>query len=180
MSKATAVAGRPEKLTIMNTLSYIYRENGIKGLYRGVTPRIGLGIWQTVCMVSFADYVKAWFVAPSSILRTCSLTDVIQGSKQVDDCRDIYDDFWTYGSMALDSFFCGPDLLDLFLPTYHSLYLTALAIYITLSFGPRLLAVALGCSRAWTDRAAESGAAVPGRSAQADHQTNTTTALIYI
>ncbi|KIP12405.1 hypothetical protein PHLGIDRAFT_97684 [Phlebiopsis gigantea 11061_1 CR5-6] len=60
MSKATAVAGRPEKLTIMNTLSYIYRENGIKGLYRGVTPRIGLGIWQTVCMVSFADYVKAW------------------------------------------------------------------------------------------------------------------------
>ena len=26
----------------------------------GVTPRIGLGIWQTVCMVSFADYVKAW------------------------------------------------------------------------------------------------------------------------
>ncbi|KAF7800033.1 hypothetical protein EIP86_011276 [Pleurotus ostreatoroseus] len=60
MSKATAVAGRPEKLTILNTLSYIYRENGIKGLYRGVTPRIGLGMWQTVCMVSFADYVKAW------------------------------------------------------------------------------------------------------------------------
>ena len=58
MSKATV--GRPEKPTILNTLSYIYRENGIKGLYRGVTPRIGLGIWQTVCMVSFADYVKAW------------------------------------------------------------------------------------------------------------------------
>ncbi|PAV22287.1 mitochondrial carrier [Pyrrhoderma noxium] len=55
-----ASANRPEKLTILNTLSYIYKENGIKGLYRGVTPRIGLGIWQTVCMVSFADYVKAW------------------------------------------------------------------------------------------------------------------------
>ncbi|TFK77233.1 mitochondrial carrier [Pluteus cervinus] len=51
---------RPAKPTIMNTLSYIYRENGLKGLYRGVTPRIGLGIWQTVCMVSFADYVKIW------------------------------------------------------------------------------------------------------------------------
>ncbi|KAH8835861.1 mitochondrial carrier domain-containing protein [Flagelloscypha sp. PMI_526] len=51
---------RPAKPTIMNTLSYIYKENGMKGLYRGVTPRIGLGIWQTVCMVSFADYVKAW------------------------------------------------------------------------------------------------------------------------
>ena len=63
MSKATAVAGRPEKLTIQNTLSYIYRENGVKGLYRGVTPRIGLGMWQTVCMVSFADYVKAWCVS---------------------------------------------------------------------------------------------------------------------
>ncbi|KAI0094772.1 putative YHM2-protein of the mitochondrial carrier family [Irpex rosettiformis] len=60
MSKSAGAAGRPEKLTIMNTLSYIYKENGIKGLYRGVTPRIGLGIWQTVCMVSFADYVKAW------------------------------------------------------------------------------------------------------------------------
>ena len=50
------------KKTILGTLSYIYKENGIKGLYRGVTPRIGLGIWQTVCVVSFADYVKAWYV----------------------------------------------------------------------------------------------------------------------
>lgn len=53
-------ADRPAKLTVFNTLQYIYRNNGIRGLYRGVTPRIGLGIWQTVCMVSFADYVKAW------------------------------------------------------------------------------------------------------------------------
>lgn len=60
MAKATANANRPAKLTILNTLGFIYKENGIKGLYRGVTPRIGLGIWQTICMVSFADYVKAW------------------------------------------------------------------------------------------------------------------------
>lgn len=60
MAKATANANRPEKLTMLNTLNFIYKENGIKGLYRGVTPRIGLGIWQTICMVSFADYVKAW------------------------------------------------------------------------------------------------------------------------
>ena len=58
----SASANRPEKLTILNTLSYIYKENGLKGLYRGVTPRIGLRIWQTVCMVSLADYVKAWYV----------------------------------------------------------------------------------------------------------------------
>lgn len=51
---------RPAKPTIVNTLQYIYNQNGIKGLYRGVAPRIGLGIWQTICMVSFADYVKSW------------------------------------------------------------------------------------------------------------------------
>jgi hypothetical protein len=34
---------RPAKKTVLNTLSYIYRQNGIRGLYRGVTPRIGLG-----------------------------------------------------------------------------------------------------------------------------------------
>jgi hypothetical protein len=56
-------ANRPAKPTVFNTLAYVYRENGLKGLYRGVTPRIGLGIWQTVCMVSFADYVKAWYVS---------------------------------------------------------------------------------------------------------------------
>lgn len=51
---------RPAKPTIMNTFAYVYKNNGLKGLYRGVTPRVGLGIWQTVCMVSFADYVKIW------------------------------------------------------------------------------------------------------------------------
>ncbi|KAF9229140.1 mitochondrial carrier [Gyrodon lividus] len=60
MAKTTANVNRPQQLTILNTLAFIYKENGIKGLYRGVTPRIGLGIWQTVCMVSFADYVKVW------------------------------------------------------------------------------------------------------------------------
>jgi len=49
----------PAKKTVLNTLNYIYKTNGLKGLYRGVAPRIGLGAWQTICMVSFADYVKA-------------------------------------------------------------------------------------------------------------------------
>ncbi|KAF9270077.1 putative YHM2-protein of the mitochondrial carrier family [Marasmius fiardii PR-910] len=57
---AAANVNRPAKLTVFNTLAFIYKENGIRGLYRGVTPRIGLGIWQTVCMVSLADYVKDW------------------------------------------------------------------------------------------------------------------------
>lgn len=47
MAKNTSV-NRPAKMTVFNTLTYVYKESGIKGLYRGVTPRIGLGIWQTV------------------------------------------------------------------------------------------------------------------------------------
>jgi hypothetical protein len=46
---------RPKNLTVGKTLKYIYETNGIRGLYRGVTPRIGLGIWQTVCMVALGD-----------------------------------------------------------------------------------------------------------------------------
>lgn len=56
---------RPAKMTVFNTLTYVYKESGIKGLYRGVTPRIGLGIWQTVCMVSFADIVKD-YISPKA------------------------------------------------------------------------------------------------------------------
>ena len=44
MAKSTSV-NRPAKMTVFNTLTYVYKESGIKGLYRGVTPRIGLGIW---------------------------------------------------------------------------------------------------------------------------------------
>ncbi|CAG8559942.1 6782_t:CDS:2, partial [Acaulospora colombiana] len=39
------------------------QNNGIKGFYRGVTPRIGLGVWQTVCMVFGGDAVKAKLAA---------------------------------------------------------------------------------------------------------------------
>jgi hypothetical protein len=46
---------RPKKMTVGNTFRYIYQQNGIAGLYRGVAPRIGLGIWQTICMVAMGD-----------------------------------------------------------------------------------------------------------------------------
>jgi len=49
---------RPKKMTVGNTAKYIYQTNGLKGLYRGVTPRIGLGIWQTICMVAMGDMAK--------------------------------------------------------------------------------------------------------------------------
>ncbi|WYZ41993.1 hypothetical protein EsH8_V_000888 [Colletotrichum jinshuiense] len=46
---------RPKKMTVVTTFKYIYQTNGFKGLYRGVTPRIGLSMWQTVCMVAMGD-----------------------------------------------------------------------------------------------------------------------------
>jgi len=46
---------RPKKMTVGNTFRYIYETNGLKGLYRGVTPRIALGVWQTICMVALGD-----------------------------------------------------------------------------------------------------------------------------
>ncbi|KAJ3296349.1 hypothetical protein HDU76_006733 [Blyttiomyces sp. JEL0837] len=61
MQSQVKTAGRPEKMTIGTAAGWIYKNNGLIGFYRGVTPRIGLGIWQTVCMVAFGDSVKAYF-----------------------------------------------------------------------------------------------------------------------
>jgi hypothetical protein len=58
MQSKTEDPNRPKNLTVAKTLKYIYQSNGLKGLYRGVTPRIGLGVWQTVCMVGLGDIAK--------------------------------------------------------------------------------------------------------------------------
>ena len=55
LQSKTVDPNRPKNLNVSSAAKYIYSQNGMKGLYRGVTPRIGLGIWQTVCMVSFAE-----------------------------------------------------------------------------------------------------------------------------
>lgn len=55
MQSKTVDPNRPANLTVGKTLNYIYSNNGIRGLYRGVTPRIGLGVWQTICMVALGD-----------------------------------------------------------------------------------------------------------------------------
>jgi len=58
MQSKTDDPNRPKKMTVSNTFQYIYKNNGLKGLYRGVAPRIGLGIWQTICMVALGDVAK--------------------------------------------------------------------------------------------------------------------------
>lgn len=58
MQSKTNDPNRPKNLSVAGAAKYIYSNNGIKGLYRGVTPRIGLGVWQTVFMVAFGDIFK--------------------------------------------------------------------------------------------------------------------------
>ncbi|KAI8916030.1 mitochondrial carrier domain-containing protein [Gorgonomyces haynaldii] len=64
MQSQLKTPGRPERMTIVTAAKWIYQNNGILGFYRGVTPRIGLGIWQTICMVYGGDVVKAWIAKP--------------------------------------------------------------------------------------------------------------------
>ncbi|KAJ3249682.1 hypothetical protein HDU77_007564 [Chytriomyces hyalinus] len=61
MQSQLKVAGRPQKMTIAAAAGWIYKQSGFLGFYRGVTPRICLGMWQTICMVAFGDKVKAHF-----------------------------------------------------------------------------------------------------------------------
>lgn len=58
MQSKTNDPNRPKNLSVAGAFKYIYQQNGIKGLYRGVTPRIGLGVWQTVFIVAFGDIFK--------------------------------------------------------------------------------------------------------------------------
>lgn len=43
-------------MSIATASKWIYQNNGISGFYRGVVPRIGLGMWQTLCMVALGMY----------------------------------------------------------------------------------------------------------------------------
>lgn len=58
MQSKTHDPNRPKNLTVGTAFKYIYETNGIKGLYRGVTPRIGLGVWQTIFMVALGDKAR--------------------------------------------------------------------------------------------------------------------------
>lgn len=61
MQSQTANPDRPAKLNIWSTGKYIYQQHGLAGFYRGVTPRIGLSVYLTVCMVFGGDHIKERF-----------------------------------------------------------------------------------------------------------------------
>eukprot|EP01126_Amoeba_proteus_P001990 TRINITY_DN10624_c0_g1_i1.p1 TRINITY_DN10624_c0_g1~~TRINITY_DN10624_c0_g1_i1.p1 ORF type:complete len:304 (-),score=33.31 TRINITY_DN10624_c0_g1_i1:158-1069(-) len=61
MQSQTVDPHRPAKLNIWTTAKHIYRFCGLRGLYRGVVPRIGLSVYLTVCMVFGGDQVKERF-----------------------------------------------------------------------------------------------------------------------
>jgi hypothetical protein len=54
---------RPANLNIVSTARYIYEKHGLFGFYRGITPRIGLSVYLTVCMVFGGDQIKEYFAA---------------------------------------------------------------------------------------------------------------------
>ena len=61
MQSQKADPTRPAKLNIWTTAKHIYKHNGALGFFRGVTPRIGLGVYLTVCMVWGGDELKKKF-----------------------------------------------------------------------------------------------------------------------
>ncbi len=52
---------RPENMNLLKTAQYIYQQHGLLGFYRGITPRIGLSVYLTVCMVFGGDQIKERF-----------------------------------------------------------------------------------------------------------------------
>ncbi|KAJ2329195.1 hypothetical protein IWW51_000751 [Coemansia sp. RSA 2702] len=61
MQSQAKAADRPANLNLFSAARYIYQQNGFLGFYRGVTPRIGLSVYLTVCMVFGGDSIKAYF-----------------------------------------------------------------------------------------------------------------------
>ena len=55
--QARAVAGE-EALSMVGVLSQVHGQYGIRGLFQGLLPRMGLNIWQTLFMVTGAKIIK--------------------------------------------------------------------------------------------------------------------------
>merc|ERR1711934_137897 len=57
--QARAAAGEPAK-SMVRVLRDVHAEYGVKGLFQGLFPRVCLGIWQTLFMVTGANVVREY------------------------------------------------------------------------------------------------------------------------
>ena len=55
--QARAIAGE-ESIGMLRVFSNVYAEYGVAGLFKGLIPRMGLNIWQTLFMVTGAQFLK--------------------------------------------------------------------------------------------------------------------------
>jgi hypothetical protein len=57
--QAAAAAGEP-KCSMVETMKLVVKEQGPMGLYAGIVPRVCLGVWQTLFMVTGAKIIKEY------------------------------------------------------------------------------------------------------------------------
>lgn len=57
--QATAAAKETHR-SMAATISHIYQSHGMRGLFQGLVPRMGLGIWQTLFMVTCPKVIANW------------------------------------------------------------------------------------------------------------------------
>ena len=56
-AQARADQGQSAK-SMAGVMAMVVRENGVRGLFQGIIPRWGLGVWQTLFMVTGPKLVK--------------------------------------------------------------------------------------------------------------------------
>jgi len=61
-----ASASNAVKQNMMQVFSTVYKESGVSGLFKGVIPRVCLGMWQTLFMVSGAKLITRQFEKPTA------------------------------------------------------------------------------------------------------------------
>eukprot|EP00171_Calliarthron_tuberculosum_P011334 IDg11334t1 len=72
-----------KRLTIIEAAKRIHSQNGMRGFYRGVTPRVGLSVYLTIVMVFGGDektkYMRLTWSKTSAALAPSSQSSVPQG-----------------------------------------------------------------------------------------------------
>ena len=59
--QSAANEGKPKE-NLLQVLRTVVRNDGVAGLFQGIVPRIGLGVWQTLFMVTGAKLLRQYMV----------------------------------------------------------------------------------------------------------------------